>query len=243
MIIRTLDVGGDKPLPYIVRVPEANPFLGWRGIRFCLDHPDLFKTQLRAILRASAGHNIKIMLPMIATVTEVRAAKAILSEAQAELTQANIPFDEAIAVGIMIEVPAAVAIADQLAVEVDFFSIGTNDLSQYVMAGDRTNPRVANLADALHPAVLRMIQQTVQAAHAAGIWVGLCGELAADSLATAILLGLGLDELSVNPQSIPVIKQAIAQLSVDEAVAIAASALQQDSATHVRSLVQQLTDR
>ncbi|MBH8560796.1 phosphoenolpyruvate--protein phosphotransferase [Nostoc sp. CENA67] len=243
LIIRTLDVGGDKPLPYIVKVPEANPFLGWRGIRFCLDHPDLFKTQLRAILRASAGHNIKVMLPMIATVTEVRAAKAILNEAQAELKQANIAFDKAIAVGIMIEVPAAVAIADQLAGEVDFFSIGTNDLSQYVMAGDRTNPRVASLADALHPAVLRMVQQTVQAAHAAGIWVGLCGELAADTLATPILLGLGLDELSVNPQTIPVIKQAIAQLSVDEAVAIAASALQQDSATQVRNLVQQLTHK
>lgn len=241
LIIRTLDVGGDKPLPYIVKVPEANPFLGWRGIRFCLDHPDLFKTQLRAILRASAAHNnIKVMLPMIATVTEVRAAKAILSEAQAELRQAGIAFDEAIAVGIMIEVPAAVAMADQLATEVDFFSIGTNDLSQYVMAGDRTNPRVASLADALHPAVLRMVQQTVQAAHTAGIWVGLCGELAADSLATPILLGLGLDELSVNPQSIPIIKQAIAQISLDEAVAIATSALQQDSATQVRNLVQQL---
>ena len=238
LIIRTLDVGGDKPLPYLrVGFPEANPFLGWRGIRFCLDHLDLFKTQLRAILRASVGHQIKIMLPMIASVTEVRAAKVILGEVQAELNQAGISFDAAMKVGIMVEVPAAVAIADHLAAEVDFFSIGTNDLSQYVMASDRTNPRVANLVDALHPAVLRMVQQTIQAAHAAGISVGLCGELAADTLATPILLGLGLDELSVNPQSIPGVKQAIARFSIVESEAIVASALQQDSAMHVRELM------
>ncbi|MEH2220205.1 MAG: phosphoenolpyruvate--protein phosphotransferase [Nostoc sp.] len=238
LIIRTLDVGGDKPLPYLrVGFPEANPFLGWRGIRFCLDRPELLKTQLRAILRASVGHQIKIMLPMIATLTEVRAAKVILGEVQAELNQAGIPFDAAMKVGIMVEVPSAVAIADQLAAEVDFFSIGTNDLSQYIMASDRTNPRVANLADALHPAVLRMVQQTIQAAHAAGISVGLCGELAADTLATPILLGLGLDELSVNPQSIPGVKQAIARFCIVESEAIVASALQQDSAVHVRELI------
>ncbi|WP_298905335.1 phosphoenolpyruvate--protein phosphotransferase [uncultured Nostoc sp.] len=238
LIIRTLDVGGDKPLPYLrVGLREANPFLGSRGIRFCLDNLDLFKTQLRAILRASVEHQIKIMLPMIATVTEVRAAKVILGEVQAELNQAGIPFDAAMKVGIMIEVPSAVAIADQLAAEVDFFSIGTNDLSQYVMASDRTNPRVANLVDALHPAVLRMVQQAIQAANAAGISVGLCGELAADTLATPILLGLGLDELSVNPQSIAGVKQAIARLSIVECEAIVASALQQDSAIHVRELI------
>ncbi|MEH2394316.1 MAG: phosphoenolpyruvate--protein phosphotransferase [Nostoc sp.] len=238
LIIRTLDVGGDKPLPYLrVGLREANPFLGSRGIRFCLDNLDLFKTQLRAILRASVVHQIKIMLPMIATVTEVRAAKTILGEVQAELNQAGIPFDVAMKVGIMVEVPSAVAIADQLAAEVDFFSIGTNDLSQYVMASDRTNPRVANLVDALHPAVLRMVQQAIQAANAAGISVGLCGELAADTLATPILLGLGLDELSVNPQSIAGVKQAIARLSIVECEAIVASALQQDSAVHVRELI------
>ncbi|AFZ28176.1 phosphotransferase system HPr (HPr) family protein [Cylindrospermum stagnale PCC 7417] len=238
LIIRTLDVGGDKPLPYLkIGVLEANPFLGWRGIRFCLDHLDLFKTQLRAILRASMGHKIKVMWPMIATVTEVRAAKAILGEVQAELCQAGIPFDQTMEVGVMIEVPSAVAIADQLAAEVDFFSIGTNDLSQYVMAGDRTNPRVAALVDALHPAVLRMVQRTVRAAHTAGIEVGLCGEIAADPSAAPILLGLGLDELSVNPQTIPILKQAIAQLTLTRATAIAASALQQDSAAQVRELV------
>lgn len=237
LLIRTLDIGGDKPLPYLrVGFPEANPFLGWRGIRFCLGNPEVFKTQLRAILRASFGRQIKIMLPMIATLTEVRAAKAILSEVQAELKQADIPFDTGIKLGIMVEVPSAVAIAERLAAEVDFFSIGTNDLSQYVMAGDRTNPRVANLVDALHPAVLRMVKQTVEAGHAAGISVGLCGELAADPLATAILLGLGLDELSVNPQSIPAIKQGIHQLSLAESQAIATSALQQDSAQQVREL-------
>jgi multiphosphoryl transfer protein len=191
-------------------------------------------------LRASVGHNIKIMFPMIATVTELRAAKAILSEVQIELNQAGIPFDRTMEVGIMIEVPSAVAIADQLALEVDFFSIGTNDLTQYIMASDRNNPKVATLVDALQPAVLRMIQQTVQAAHAAGIWVGLCGELAADPLATMILLGLGLDELSVNPQAIPGLKQAIAQLTVVDAEAIATSALQQDSADGVRAICPRL---
>jgi multiphosphoryl transfer protein len=216
---------------------EANPFLGWRGIRLCLGLPELFKTQLRAILRASVGHQIKIMLPMIATLTEVRAAKVILGEVQAELNQAGIAFDAAIKLGIMVEVPSAVAIADRLAAEVDFFSIGTNDLTQYIMAGDRTNPRVANLVDALQPAVLRMVQQTVQAAHAAGISVGLCGELAADTLATPILLGLGLDELSINPQSIPAIKQMIHYLSLGESQAIALLALQQDSPEHVRELM------
>jgi multiphosphoryl transfer protein len=238
LIIRTLDIGGDKPLPYLrVGLTEANPFLGWRGIRLCLGLPELFKTQLRAILRASVGHQIKIMLPMIATLTEVRAAKVLLGEVQAELNQAGIPFDAAIKLGIMVEVPSAVAIADRLAAEVDFFSIGTNDLTQYIMAGDRTNPRVANLVDALQPAVLRMVQQTVQAAHAAGISVGLCGELAADTLATPILLGLGLDELSVNPQSIPAIKQTIHHLSLKESEAIALLALQQDSPEHVRELI------
>lgn len=180
---------------------------------------------------------------MIATVAEVQGAKAILAQAQAELRQANIPFDEAVEVGIMVEVPSAVAIADQLAAEVDFFSIGTNDLSQYIMAADRTNPRVASLADALHPAVLRMVHQTVQAGHEAGIWVGLCGELAADPLAAPVLLGLGLDEVSLNPQALPAIKQAITQLTVAEAEVIAKAALKLDSAARVRAAVSTLVTR
>ncbi len=236
LIIRTLDVGGDKPIPYLNSSHETNPFLGWRGIRFCLDHPDIFKTQLRAILKASLGHQIKIMFPMIATMREIQTAKAILAEVQAELRQAGISFDENMEVGMMVEIPSAVILAEQLAAEVDFFSIGTNDLSQYIMAADRTHPRVATLVDAMHPAVLRMIQQTVQAAHKAGIWVGLCGELAADPLAAPILLGLGLDEVSLNPQTIPIFKQAIAQLTMAEAEAIVASAIQQDSADMVRAL-------
>lgn len=235
LIIRTLDVGGDKPLAYMnTGMTEANPFLGVRGIRFCLENPQLFKTHFRAILRASAGNNLKIMLPMITSLAEVRAAKVILAQVQGELRQEEIPFDENMQLGIMIETPAAVAIADQLAKEVQFFSIGTNDLSQYVMACDRNNPRVANLADALQPAVLRMIQQTVQAAHAANIWVGLCGEMAADTLITPILLGLGLDELSVNPQSIAQLKQEITNLNMTQAQAMALGALKQDSATSVR---------
>ncbi len=237
LIIRTLDVGGDKPLPYLGLQTETNPFLGWRGIRFCLDSPEILKIQLRAILRASSGHKIKVMFPMVATVEEIQAAKVILSEVKAELRQGGIAFDEAMEVGIMVEVPSAVTIAEKLAPEVDFFSIGTNDLSQYIMACDRTNPKVANLADALHPAVLRMIQQTVQAGHAGGIWVGLCGELAAEPLAAPILLGLGLDEVSINPPGIPAFKQAIAQLTIPAAEAIVTEALKQDSAAKVRQLL------
>ncbi|NMG08469.1 phosphoenolpyruvate--protein phosphotransferase [Brasilonema sp. UFV-L1] len=240
LIIRTLDVGGDKPIPYLNFPQETNPFLGWRGIRFCLAHPDIFKNQLRAILKASLGHEIKIMFPMIATVQEIQAAKAILAEVQTELRQADISFDEKMEVGMMVETPSAVVLAEQLAAEVDFFSIGTNDLSQYIMAADRTHPQVATLVDAMHPAVLRMIQQTVQAAHKVGISVGLCGELAANPLAVPILLGLGLDEVSLNPQAIPTFKQAIAQLTMAQAEAIATSALQQDSADKVRTLIRQM---
>jgi len=238
LIIRTLDVGGDKPLPYMKeKVTEANPFLGCRGIRFCLEQPQLLKTQFRAILRASTNSNIKLMLPMIASLTEVIAAKTILAEVQAELTQENIPFNQQMEVGVMIETPASVAIADQLARVVDFFSIGTNDLSQYVMAADRNNPRVATLTDAMHPAVLRMVQKTVQAAHQENIWVGLCGEIAAEVLVLPILLGLGLDELSVNPQAVATMKQAVTRLTITKSQELASLAIEQDSAISVRELV------
>lgn len=233
-IIRTLDIGGDKPLPYLDLGVEANPFLGWRGIRYCLDHPALLKTQLRAILQASPGHQFKIMFPMISSLVEVRAAKALLAECQTELRQAGVAFDEAIEIGVMIEVPAAVAIADQLATEVDFFSIGTNDLSQYTVAADRTNARVSALADTFQPAVLRLIQQTISAAHTAGIWVGLCGEFAGNPLATPVLLGFGLDEFSMSGPAIPLVKQAINRLDLTEAKAIAQAVLQLDSAEAVR---------
>ncbi|MEA5572580.1 phosphoenolpyruvate--protein phosphotransferase [Calothrix sp. UHCC 0171] len=237
VVIRTLDVGGDKPAPYLNLPPENNPFLGWRGIRFCLDRQELFKIQLRAILRASISRTIKIMFPMISTIGELHAAKIILEEVKNELRQGRIFFDENIKVGIMVEVPSAVAIADQLAAEVDFFSIGTNDLSQYVMACDRTNPQVASLADALHPAVLRMVLQTVQSGHKAGIAVSLCGELGSDPIATPILLGFGIDDVSLNPQAIPRFKKSITRLSLIEAEAIASEALKQDSATKVREML------
>lgn len=212
LIIRTLDVGGDKPLPYFDLGTEANPFLGWRGIRFCLDNPDIFLPQLRAILRAGAGQNVKLMFPMIGAISELQAAKAMLQQAKEQLRSEATPFDDAMELGIMVEVPAAVSIADQLAQEVDFFSLGTNDLTQYVMAADRGNRRVSDLADALHPAVLREVARTVEAGHEAGIWVGMCGELAGDPLASELLVGLGLDELSMNAPAIPLVKETIRSL-------------------------------
>jgi multiphosphoryl transfer protein len=243
LIIRTLDVGGDKPLPYIDLGQEENPFLGWRGIRFCLGNPDLFKTQLRAICRASVDDDgqpqpVKLMFPMIGTLTELQEAKALLAEVQAELTEAGHAFAPDMAVGIMVEVPSAVAIADQLATEADFFSIGTNDLAQYVMAADRGNAQVNHLANALQPAVLRQIRLVVEAAHAAGIWVGLCGELGGNELATPLLIGLGLDELSMNAPAIPAVKQAIRQISLAEAQQIAAEVVQLTSATAVLDYLQ-----
>ena len=244
LIIRTLDIGGDKPIPYLPTDAEENPFLGWRGIRLCLERPEIFKPQLRAILRASVlpngeRTNVKIMFPMIGALSEVQAAKAMLAEAQTELRQAGIPFNAEMEVGIMIEVPSAVAIADRLAREVDFFSIGTNDLTQYVMAADRGNARVATLANALQPAVLRMVQQTVQAGHAAGIWVGMCGELAGNALAAPLLLGLGLDELSMSAPAIPAVKQAIRRFTLAQAQELAAKALALDSAEAVQAFLQQ----
>ncbi len=232
LTIRTLDIGGDKQVPYIKLESEANPFLGWRGIRQSLDTPEILKTQLRAILRASHGHNIKVMFPMVASVQEVRAAKKILTEVENSLSGVN-----KIKVGIMVEVPAAVIMADQLAQEVDFFSIGTNDLSQYVMAADRTNSKVANLANALEPAVLRMIKQTVIAAHEAGISVSVCGQLGSNPVAVPILLGLGVDELSVAPPAISIVKRMISQLDMSEVEAIAHSVLQLDGAKSVQEYV------
>lgn len=240
LVIRTLDIGGDKPLPYMNLPKEENPFLGWRGIRIGLDEPGILKTQLRAILRASPEHNIKIMFPMVATLDEVRRAKQLLAEAQAELEQAGVLYERDIELGVMIEIPAAVAVADLLAAEVDFFSIGTNDLSQYTMASDRTNAKVAALADTFQPAVLRLIQQTIQAAHAAGIWVGLCGEFAGKPEATPILLGFGLDEFSMSPPAIPEVKQRLRALTVAEAEAIATEVVLFKTATEVRLFIDEL---
>ena len=247
LIIRTLDVGGDKPLPYLDLGDEANPFLGWRAIRFCLERPDVFMPQLRAILRASAAEdgprNVKLMLPMIGAPAEVHAARAMLATAQAELRAAGVPYDEGMEVGIMIEVPSAVAVADQLARLVDFFSIGTNDLTQYVMAADRGNARVAELASAFQPAVLRLVRDAANAAHAAGIWIGMCGELAGNPLAAPVLVGLGLDELSMSAPSIPAVKEAVRRFPLAEAQQIAANALTLDSAEAVADFLQQATAR
>ncbi|RMG97368.1 MAG: phosphoenolpyruvate--protein phosphotransferase [Chloroflexi bacterium] len=238
IIIRTLDIGGDKPLPYLTTPAEQNPFLGQRGIRFCLAHPDLFLTQLRAILRANTEQNIKLMFPMISTLDELLAAKKLLLQAKEELLQANIIVSPNLEIGIMIEVPAAVTIADQLAQHVHFFSIGTNDLTQYIMAADRGNAQVSQLVDPLHPAVLRHINATVKAAHKQGIWVGMCGELAGDPLATAVLVGLGLDELSMNAPAIPIVKQLIRHLTYSATRRLANRLLKMNSAASVRTTLQ-----
>jgi phosphoenolpyruvate-protein phosphotransferase/dihydroxyacetone kinase phosphotransfer subunit len=240
LIIRTLDIGGDKQLPYLDIVEELNPFLGWRAIRLCLEKTDLFKVQLRAILRAGYGHNVKVMFPMIADVGEVRRAKAILAEVKGELEALGIPFASEVEVGIMVEVPAAAVAADILVQEVDFFSIGTNDLIQYTMACDRTNERVSYLYEPLHPAILRLIKGVIDAAHKAGKWVGMCGEMAGDILAIPILLGLGLDEFSMNPAAIPEAKAIISSLSLVEAKRIAVKALSLSSAEEIKAYVKEV---
>ncbi|MDM8532099.1 phosphoenolpyruvate--protein phosphotransferase [Anaerolineales bacterium HSG25] len=234
LTIRTLDAGGDKPLPYLNHALEANPFLGRRGIRACLAQPEILQTQLRAILRVSVGHQFKILLPMISCLTEVRAVKQILQTVQTDLRQEGVPFEEKIPLGIMIELPSAVIMADLLAQEVDFFSLGTNDLAQYSMAADRTNPEVAGLADFFHPALLRLIRQTVQAAERANIGLSICGEMASDPLAAPLLLGLGLTEFSLNGPAIPHIKQALARVTIGQAKQMAQTALGLESAEAVR---------
>lgn len=237
VILRTLDVGGDKEIPYIDMPAEANPFLGVRAVRLCFERPELFKPQLRAALRAGMGNNLKLMFPMIASVDEVRRIRKILEECRAELKEEGVPTADEMHIGIMVEIPAAAVIADQLAKEIDFFSIGTNDLSQYTMAADRTNAHVSGLASGFQPAVLRLIKQVIDASHAEGKWTGLCGELAGEPLAIPILLGLGLDEFSMNPPQIPIAKQLIRTLSVKEAKKAAEEALQLRNAEEVQAFV------
>jgi phosphocarrier protein FPr len=238
LIIRTLDAGGDKPLPYIVQRKEQNPYLGVRGIRLSLNNPELFKAQLRAILRASAGNTMKIMLPMVSSVDEVRLTREMLEALKKDCRTEGVLFDENLDLGIMVEVPSAVIVAERLASEVSFFSIGTNDLCQYVMAADRSNERLATLYDALHPAVLRLVRQTVEAGHAAGIWVSVCGEIAGDRTAAPVLVGLGVDELSMQPQAIPSIKRIISSLTLTGAKKIAQEVLGFDSAVQVRQYIE-----
>jgi phosphoenolpyruvate-protein phosphotransferase len=239
VVLRTLDVGGDKEIPYLGLAAESNSFLGQRALRLCLVRPDIFKPQLRAALRAGVGNNLKMMFPMVATAQEVRDARKVLEECISELKAEGKPFAENIEVGIMVEIPSAALVADQLAKEVDFFSIGTNDLSQYTMAADRTNPKVSELSNAFFPAVLRLIRDVIKAAHAEGKWVGMCGELAGEPLAAPILLGLGLDEFSMNPPMVPLIKQILRGLDAGEMKSVAEQALNLESPKQIEDLVKE----
>lgn len=216
VVIRTLDVGGDKEISYLNLPKESNPFLGYRAIRVCLRQTDIFRTQLRALLRASTFGNLKIMFPMISSLDEVRQAKGILEEVKAELTQEGVSVSSEIEVGIMIEIPAAALIADVLAKEVDFFSIGTNDLIQYTTAVDRLNEGIAHLYTPFHPAVLRLIQMVIENGHKSGIWVGMCGEAAGDPALIPLFLGLGLDEFSMSAISVLPARELISRLSREE---------------------------
>jgi len=217
IVIRTLDAGGDKQLPFIGGLPEANPALGLRAIRLCMVYQDVFKTQLRALLRAGVQGKLHIMFPMIATLDELLSAKALLKKVAEELTAEGIAHNPDVSIGIMIEVPSAAVIADVLAQEVDFFSIGTNDLVQYTMAADRMNEHVAWLSDYFQPPVIRLIANVAKEALKQGKWVGMCGEMAGDSLATPLLVGLGLTELSMNTRSVPMVKNLVRQMDMSQA--------------------------
>lgn len=246
VIIRTLDLGGDK-LPTIVGLAqdtaEMNPFLGWRAIRFCLQESAIFRAQLRAILRASAEGNVKIMYPMISGLEELTQSNELVEQCKAELRAAGVPFDENIEIGAMIEIPSAVMIADSLAKRVKFFSIGTNDLIQYTLAVDRLNEKIAYLYDPTHPAVLKLIKLTVEAAHRHGIWVGVCGEMASDPAMVPLLLGLGVDELSTTPPLVPPIKYIIRRLKLAECTELADFALSCESSAEILTRAQALVGR
>lgn len=221
VIIRTLDVGGDKEIPYLGLEKEENPFLGWRAVRFCLEREDIFLPQLRALLRASAYGDLKIMFPLVTRVEELRQARARIEALKEELDRENIPYNKDIKVGVMIETPAAALIADLLAKEADFFSIGTNDLTQYVMAADRGNQKVSDIGAPYQPAVLRAIRQVIRAAHNGGIPVGMCGEAAADPRMIPLLLSFGLDEFSVSPSAVLQTRKNISRWDIQRADALA----------------------
>lgn len=237
IVVRTLDIGGDKPAPYLDLPPEDNPFLGLRGLRLCLHHLDLFESQLRALLIAGSNHNLRIMFPMVSSYEEVILAIKHLRRIQNDLTRQGVPIADKVQIGIMIEVPSAALTANNLAAQVDFFSIGTNDLAQYTLAADRTNARVARMADALHPSVLQLIHKVVSAAHRHGKWVGICGELAGDLTAVPVLLGLGLDEFSVSPPLIPGVKETIRRFSIEETEGIARRVVRMKNAQAVRDFL------
>ena len=229
VIIRTLDLGGDKLLSHVNLAEEMNPFLGWRAIRLCLEEKDLFRTQLRAILRASVFGDLKIMYPMVSGVEELEAANVLLDECRAQLRAEGTAFADAIEIGVMIETPSAAMIADSLAKRVQFFSIGTNDLIQYTLAVDRLNEKIAHLYEPTHPGILRLIKATVDAGQAHGIWTGVCGEMASDLAVVPLLLGLGVAELSVTPSMVPRVKMLIRSIEMAQARELAAFALDSDS--------------
>ncbi|WP_068784675.1 phosphoenolpyruvate--protein phosphotransferase [Paenibacillus phocaensis] len=237
VVVRTLDIGGDKELPYLNLPKEMNPFLGFRAIRLCLEQKDLFRTQLRALLRASVYGSLRIMFPMIATLDEFRAAKALLMEEKEKLKAEGVQVSEEIQLGIMVEIPSTAVLADQFAKEVDFFSIGTNDLIQYTMAADRMNERVSYLYQPYNPAILRLVKMVIDAAHKEGKWAGMCGEMAGDATAIPLLLGLGLDEFSMSATSILPARSQISKLSKAEMEQLATKALQMQTAEQVVELV------
>ncbi len=237
VVARTLDVGGDKPLPYLPMPSETNPFLGVRGVRLSRRHPELLRRQLRALLRAGAGFPLRVMFPMVSTVEEIRWLREYFEAVRSDLAAEGHPLPQDLQMGMMVEVPAAALLAEHFLPWVDFFSIGTNDLAQYTLAVDRTNPAVAGMADGLHPAVLRLIRHVTAAAEGTGKWVGVCGELAADLQAVPVLIGLGVQELSVNPVQVPAVKAAVRRWALSEARALAEAALRQGSAEEVRQLV------
>ncbi|MDR5616040.1 phosphoenolpyruvate-protein phosphotransferase PtsI [Arsenophonus sp.] len=238
IIIRTMDIGGDKDLPYMNLPKEENPFLGWRAIRISLDRKEILHAQLRAILRASAFGHLRIMFPMVISVEEIRTLKEELAILKQQLTEEKHAFDQSIEVGIMIETPAAAVIAHHLAKEVDFFSIGTNDLTQYTLAVDRGNDLISHLYNPMSPSVLKLIKQVIDASHAEGKWTGMCGELAGDERATLLLLGMGLDEFSMSAISIPTIKKIIRNANFKDAKTLAEQALNQPTAKELMDLVE-----
>ena len=240
VIIRTLDLGGDKFASHLQLAKEVNPFLGWRAIRFCLAQPVLFRAQLRAILRASAEGNVKMMYPMISGLEELNQANALVEKCRAELRAEGVPFDEKMEIGAMIEIPSAALIADTLATRVKFFSIGSNDLIQYTLAADRTNEKVSHLYEPTHPAIIRLIKTTVDAAHRHGIWAGVCGEIAGDPVLAPLLIGLGVDELSAAPTVVAQVKYMVRRLKLSEAQALAEFALQCESPAEIHARCREL---